>query len=101
MKPREMGKIEKRFFRIVLVIIGILLLVILFGPDANAQTPHLRYHNKLQKERSFESWRKSQPKIRVNAVKSAVKQSKSIRGNNNQSARLVRKENRVRKSIIK
>lgn len=96
-----MGKIETRLFRIVLVIIGILLLVILFGPDANAQTPHLRYHNKLQNERSFTTWEKSQPKIRVNAVKAAVKQSKAMRSNNNQTARLVRKENRIRKSIIK
>jgi hypothetical protein len=61
----------------------------------------LKYHQGLQKYHSFERWEKEQPKVRVKAVKSAVKQTKEVKGKNSQSARLVRKENRIRKSIIK
>jgi hypothetical protein len=61
----------------------------------------LKYHQGLQKYHSFERWEKDQPKVRIKAVKDAVKQYKAIKGNNNQSARLIKKENRIRKQIIK
>jgi hypothetical protein len=61
----------------------------------------LKYHQGLQKHYSFERWEKDQPKIRIKAVKSAVQQTKEVKGKNSQSARLVRKENRIRKSIVK
>ena len=92
---------EKKIKLTAAILIAICLMVILFQVPAKAQTKHIRYHNKLQKERSFDTWEKSQPKIRLKAVKLAVKQSKNTKGKNSQSARLVRKEERIRKQIIK
>ena len=83
------------------IVVGTALLIVLFTTGtANAQAG-ITYHKKLQKERSFETWEKNQPKTRIKAVKLAVKQSKEVNGHRNQTARLVRKEDRIRQRIIK
>jgi nicotinamide mononucleotide adenylyltransferase len=88
--------------KIKIWILALLMLAIVFVivNPVNAQAG-LKYHQKLQKHYSFDRWEKEQPKVRVKAVKSAVKQTKEVKGKNSQSARLVRKENRIRKQIIK
>jgi hypothetical protein len=88
--------------KIKIWILALLMLAIVFVivNPVKAQSG-LKYHQKLQKHYSFERWEKEQPKVRVKAVKSAVRQAKEVKGNNSQSARLVRKENRIRKQIIK
>jgi hypothetical protein len=89
--------------RVKLWILALLMVAIVFVivNPVKAQSDQARYHQKLQKYHSFQRWEKEQPKVRIKAVKSAVKQYKQVKGLNNQSARLVRKENRIRKSIIK
>lgn len=67
----------------------------LFSRDVS----HGREHSKLQKELSFETWEKKQPKVRLNAVKDAVEQSKETSGKKNKTTKLKRKENRIRKRI--
>lgn len=84
-----------------IVIVGTCLLIIIFSPMANAQYQYPKKVIKEQKERSFEEWEKNQPSIRIKAVKSAVKQSREMKGKRSQNARLIRKENRIRKQIIK
>lgn len=98
MTYRESEKAVKLFAAIVL---GVSLLIILLTTGtANAQSG-LTYHKKLQKERSFETWEKNQPKVRLKAVKNAVEQSKEIKGSNNKLSKLKRKEARIRERIIK
>jgi hypothetical protein len=89
--------------RLKLWILALLMLAIVFiiVNPVKAQSDQARYHQKLQKYHSFERWEKEQHKVRIKAVKSAVKQSKEAQSRANQYARLVRKENRIRKSIIK
>ena len=90
----------KEHLKIILLALLMFAIVFVIVNPVQAQGG-LKYHQKLQKERSFERWESEQPKVRVKAVKTAVKQSKAVKGLNNQTARLQRKENRMRKSIIK
>lgn len=85
----------------ILALLMIAIVVVTVMQPSNAQTAHLRYHKKLQNERSFETWKRNQPKVRINAVREAKKQSKAMNGKNNQTARLIRKEERIRKGIVK
>lgn len=85
----------------LLALLMIAIVVVTVMQPSHAQTSHLRYHKKLQNERSFETWKRNQPKVRINAVKEAKKQSKAMNGKNNQTARLIRKEERIRKGIVK
>lgn len=87
--------------RLLLTLAFIWVIWVITLMDANAQSDHAKYHAKLQKERSFTNWEKEQPRLRIKALKSAVKQSKEVKGTRSQSARLIRKENRIRKQIIK
>ena len=98
MTYKESEKSIKLFAAIVL---GVSLLIIILTTGTSNAQAGLTYHKKLQKERSFETWKKNQPKTRIRAVKSAVKQSKEVNGFRNQTARLVRKENRIRKGIVR
>ena len=92
----------KRFLALwALVIVGTCLLIIILSPMAQAQYRYPKQVIKEQKETSFQEWEKNQPKIRIKAVKSAVKQSREMKGHRSQTARLIRKENRIRKQIIK
>jgi hypothetical protein len=90
----------KEKIKIWLLALLMLAIVFVIVNPVNAQAG-LKYHQGLQKYYSFERWEKDQPKVRIKAVKSAVKQTKEVKGKNSQSARLVRKENRIRKQIIK
>jgi hypothetical protein len=90
----------KEKIKIWLLALLMLAIVFVIVNPVKAQSG-LKYHQGLQKYHSFERWEKEQPKVRVKAVKSAVKQTKEVKGKNSQSARLVRKENRIRKQIIK
>lgn len=85
----------------VIAIMIVCLLMIIFTPQVKAQNRYPKNVVKEQKEKSFETWEKNQPKVRINAVKSAVKQSKEINGHRTATARLQRKENRIRKQIKK
>jgi hypothetical protein len=90
----------KEKIKIWLLALLMLAIVFVIVNPVKAQAG-LKYHQGLQKYHSFERWEKEQPKVRVKAVKLAVKQTKEVKGKNSQSARLVRKENRIRKQIIK
>lgn len=94
-------EVPKPFALSVIALIIVCLLIIIFTQQAQAQYRYPKHVVKEQKERSFQEWEKNQPKIRANAVKSAVKQSKEMKGHRNANARLQRKENRIRKQIIK
>lgn len=65
-----------------------------------AQSSQARYHSKLQNERSYDTWEKNQPRVRIKAAKLAVEQSKDINNDRNKSARLRRKEDRITSRII-
>jgi hypothetical protein len=90
----------KEKIKIWLLALLMLAIVFVIVNPVKAQAG-LKYHQGLQKYHSFERWEKEQPKVRIKAVKSAVQQTKEVKGKNSQSARLVRKENRIRKQIIK
>jgi uncharacterized protein YcfL len=77
------------------------ILVVLFCCSVSAQTKTLRDNQKLQYERSYEYWKITQKKTRIKAVKYAVNQSKDVKGYNSRVSRLKRKEERIRKNIIK
>ena len=85
----------------ILAFLMVWIVVVIVTGNAYSQSSSVRYHQKLQKERSFETWKRNQPKVRIDAVKQAKKQSKSVHGDNNQVTRLQRKENRLRQGIIK
>ena len=59
----------------------------------------LKWYRNYQSSVEWNHWINSQPKKRLEAVKSAVKQSKDVRASNNQKARLNRKEDRIRQRI--
>ena len=98
---KQHQEVPRPFALTIIAIIIVCLLIVIFSPQANAQYRYPKHVVKEQKDKSFETWEKNQPKIRANAVKSAVKQSKEINGHRNSTARLQRKENRIRKQIIK
>jgi hypothetical protein len=98
---KQHQEVPRTFALTIIALIIVCLLIIIFSQKAQAQYRYPKHVVKDQKERSFQEWEKNQPRIRVKAVKSAVKQSKEMKGNRSQSARLIRKENRIRKSIIK
>lgn len=98
---KQHQEVPRPFAITVIAIMIVCLLIVIFSPQANAQYRYPKHVVKEQKAKSFETWEKNQPKIRANAVKSAVKQSKEMKGHRNTTARLQRKENRIRKQIIK
>lgn len=98
---KQHQEVPRPFAITIIAIMIVCLLIIIFSPRAEAQNRYPKHVVKEQKEKSFETWEKNQPKIRINAVKSAVKQSKEIKGHRNMTARLQRKENRIRKQIKK
>lgn len=65
------------------------------------QSPQARDHAKMQQQTSYQTWRNNQPKVRISAVKSTVKQSKEMYSEKNRLSRLKRKEIKIRKQIIK
>lgn len=85
--------------KLKLTVLAILFIVI--SSKTFGQTKAVIYHQKIQIERSFEVWESKQKGVRVRAVKSAIKQSKEVNGTNNRKSRLRKKENRLRKNIIK
>jgi hypothetical protein len=70
-----------------------------FNGMAQTQEKRIKDIAKDQKERSFQEWRKQQPKARIKSVKSAIKQSKFTRKTEKKSAGLRRKENKLRQRI--
>ena len=50
-------------------------------------------HEKLQRELSFYTWEKNQPKVRIKAARSAKKQKKQIEKREEFYTRLKEKEN--------
>lgn len=98
---KQHQEVPRPFALTIIAIMIVCLLIIIFTPQAKAQNRYPKHVVKEQKEKSFETWEKNQPKVRINAVKSAVKQSKEINGHRTATARLQRKENRIRKQIKK
>ena len=74
-------------------------LITCFYHPAQAQYRYRKDVAKEQKERSFQEWERRQPKVRIEAVKSAIDQSKLVNGTRGKSARLKRKENKLRQRI--
>jgi hypothetical protein len=91
----------KEKIKIWLLALLMFAIVFVIVNPVKGQSSQAKDHAKMQSYYSFDRWERDQPKVRIKAVKDAVKQSKAIKGKNNQSARLVRKENRIRKHIIK
>jgi len=69
--------------------------IVLFRNDVS----QAREHKKVQNERSFETWEKNQPKVRIEAVKAAVEQSNTNSKSNKSKRRLKNKETRIRNRI--
>lgn len=78
----------------------ILCLLFAFSTVSFAQYRYRKDVQKEQYERSFEFWQKKQPKVRIEAVKAAVEQSKDVRGERNKKSKLVARENRIRERIV-
>jgi hypothetical protein len=84
----------------ILAFLLIWIAIVISSGKAKAQSS-VRNHAKLQKEMSYETWLKNEPKNRINQVKSAVNQSKDIQKKRNKTAKLVRREEALRAKIAK
>lgn len=65
----------------------------------NGQTKAIKYHNKLQIERSFLTWESNQPKTRIKAIKIANEQKRDKNKRNRVYDRLKRKERKLHTKI--
>jgi hypothetical protein len=75
-------------------ILGILLvLIVITNTEGFTQTKSMWVHEKLQRELSFYTWEKNQPKVRRKAARSAKKQKKQIEKREEFYTRLKEKEN--------
>ena len=98
MTIKEQETAMKKAGILIAILAGIFILMIKYN-TANAQSFNLKAVQKSQYERSFEKWKKDQPKKKIEAVKYAVWASNENYKESKSNQKLNRRIERIRQKI--